>query len=153
MAAAAPSRIIAQAVLVVRFIGIAPSFAAPVAGRPECCIQLRRVYPPAFRPRQRFKSGSAALRAPLGFGLFRRVLRIAEHLLELDAERPRDQKRDLERRRILPELDRIDRLPGHADLLGELLLRHLVAIEPEPPDAILDAGLTHALEPPPVVVD
>src|SRR5690606_41353546 len=63
------------------------------------------------------------LRARLGAGFFVRFLAVAEDLLERCAERVRYPERHLERRRVLAELDRVDRLPRHADLLGELLLR------------------------------
>ena len=51
-----------------------------------------------------------------------------KHFLERLAEHMGDPERDLERRRILAALDRVDRLPGDADLVGELLLRHFAEL-------------------------
>ena len=39
----------------------------------------------------------------------------------------------------LAALDRVDRLPGDADLLGELLLRHLAVTKPQDSDLVADA--------------
>ena len=44
---------------------------------------------------------------------------VREHLLEPNAERSGDAKRNLERRRVLAELDRVDRLPRDADALRQ----------------------------------
>src|SRR5437773_713975 len=67
---------------------------------------------------------------------------VLEHLVERDAEDVGDLERDLERRRVLVQLDRVDRLPRHADLVGELLLRHLLVVEAQPAD-VVDDGFRH----------
>lgn len=62
-----------------------------------------------------------------------------KHFFERLTEHMGDPERDLKRRRVLATLDRIDRLPGDTDLVGELLLRHLAVVEPQGPDLITDA--------------
>ena len=48
-------------------------------------------------------------------------------------------ERNFKRRRVFASLDRIDRLPGDTDPVGELLLRHLAVAEPQDPDLVADA--------------
>jgi hypothetical protein len=50
------------------------------------------------------------------------------------------ETRDLERRRILAEFDRVYGLPRHADALGERLLRHLGLLETQPANVVADLG-------------
>src|SRR5580704_12525104 len=54
---------------------------------------------------------------------------VAEDLVERQAVYPRDAEGDFQRRRVFAELDGIHGLPGDTDPVGELLLRHLLAIE------------------------
>ena len=61
-----------------------------------------------------------------------------KHFFDRLAEHVRNPERDLERRRILAALDRVDRLPGNADLVCELLLRHFVMMEPQGPYPVAD---------------
>src|SRR5882672_2920590 len=61
-----------------------------------------------------------------------RMLAILKHLIDWDTEHLRDSECDLERRRVLAELDRVDRLSSDADLVGEPLLRHLLVLEAQP---------------------
>ena len=62
-----------------------------------------------------------------------------KHFFERLAEHVGNPERDLERRRVLASLDRVDRLPRDTDLVGELLLRHLAVVEPQGPDVVADA--------------
>ena len=62
-----------------------------------------------------------------------------KHFFERFTEHMGNPERDLKRRRVLAALDRIDRLPGDTDLVGELLLRHLAVVEPQGPDLVADA--------------
>src|SRR6185436_4442515 len=66
------------------------------------------------------------------------TLAILKDLIEWNTEHLRDPEGDFERGRIFPELDRVDGLTGDADPVGELLLRHLLAVEPQPADVVLD---------------
>ena len=61
-----------------------------------------------------------------------------EHVVDADAEGCSDAERDLERRRVLVALDRIDGLARHADLVRENLLRHLTGLVSQCLDAVAD---------------
>src|SRR5690242_14322670 len=68
------------------------------------------------------------------------ILRIMKHAFERLTEHGRNAKRNFERRRILALLDRVHRLPRDADLVGELLLRHLAILKTQPSDFVADRG-------------
>jgi hypothetical protein len=66
---------------------------------------------------------------------------ILKHVFERLVEHLGNPKGHLQRWRVLAALDRVHRLPGDADLIGEFLLRHLPVVEPKGSDLIVDSGL------------
>src|SRR4029434_10278197 len=70
-------------------------------------------------------------------------LLVLEHLLQRHVEDSRDLKSDLERRRILAQLDRVDRLTRHADAIGQFLLRHLGLVEAQVADGVSNSAAAH----------
>src|ERR1043166_1411997 len=62
---------------------------------------------------------------------------VLEHVFERHAKDVGNLKRDLERRRVLPELEGVDGLPRDADFVGELLLRHLLVLEAQPANVVV----------------
>src|SRR5258708_4991193 len=66
-----------------------------------------------------------------------------EDVIERHLEHAGEQERHLKRRRVPALLDGDDGLPGHADALGELGLRHLAGREPQGPDGVRDPCRLH----------
>ena len=56
-----------------------------------------------------------------------------------------DPKRHLEGWRVLATLDGVDGLARDADAFGQLLLRHLIVVEPETADGVVDRWPRHLL--------
>ena len=63
---------------------------------------------------------------------------VMKDVLERPSECPGDAKGEFQRRRVARRLDGDDGLARYAHALGELLLRHLAMIEPQPADAVGD---------------
>src|SRR5262245_48699253 len=68
---------------------------------------------------------------------------VLEHVVDVDAEHAGDPECQLQGRRVPALLDGDDGLPGHADPVRELGLRHLTIAEAQCADGVRDAGGLH----------
>ncbi len=59
-----------------------------------------------------------------------------KHLIDQHTEHIGNTNCHVDLRRMLAILDRVHRLATYADQLSELLLRHFITLEPEPPDSV-----------------
>ena len=90
-----------------------------------------------FNPdKSRWGIGQSAHRS--GSCWFHLALLEPEHRFNPDAERPRQPERQQQRWHVLARLQGDDRLPGHADSLGQRQLSHLVVVVSQPSDAVGD---------------
>src|SRR5215217_5737479 len=66
-----------------------------------------------------------------------------EDVADFHPEHLGDAEGRFEGRRVLVLLDGRDSLAGHADPVGQLLLRHLIVVETQPADGVADWGRGH----------
>ena len=70
---------------------------------------------------------------------------VLKDFFKIHTESPGDFEGQLDRRYVLALLQSDDGLAGAADTIRQFLLRHLVMVEAQSPDAIVNPGATHGL--------